>query len=88
MELRGIYTNKETVINERQHRTELYSMLLYTLNQEKYMEEIMALEDTLTEEQQAAYEEKLEAAMAEFEAAAEKKVEELIGEFEFEDAES
>ena len=48
--------------------------------QEKNMEEIMALDATLTEEQQAA--------MAEFEAAAEKKVEELIGEFEFEDAES
>lgn len=55
--------------------------------QEKYMEEIMALEGTLTEEQQAAYEEKLEAALAEFEAAAEKKAEELMGEFEFEDAE-
>ena len=55
--------------------------------QEKYMEEIMALEGTLTEEQQAAYEEKLEAVMAEFEAAAEKKAEELMGEFELEDAE-
>jgi hypothetical protein len=55
--------------------------------QEKNMEEIMALEGTLTEEQQAAYEEKLEAVMAEFEAAAEKKAEELMGEFEFEDAE-
>ena len=54
---------------------------------EKNMEEIAALEGTLTEEQQAAYEEKLEAALAEFEAAAEKKAEELMGEFEFEDAE-
>ncbi|MBQ5645337.1 MAG: hypothetical protein IIV04_06525 [Bacteroidaceae bacterium] len=55
--------------------------------QEKNMEEIMALEGILTEEQQAAYEEKLEAVMAEFEAAAEKKAEELMGEFELEDAE-
>lgn len=46
MELRGTYTNKETVINERQHRIELYSMLLFTLNQEKYMEERQEAKDS------------------------------------------
>jgi NAD-dependent DNA ligase len=52
--------------------------------QKKYEKEIMALEGTLTEAQQAAYEKKIEAAMAEFEAAIEKKTEELIGDYEFE----
>mgnify|MGYP006976582042 CR=1 FL=1 len=46
MELRGTYTHKETVINERQHRIELYSMLLFTLNQEKYMEERQEAKDS------------------------------------------
>ena len=45
----------------------------------KYEKEIMALEGTLTEAQQAAYEKKLEAAMAEFEAAAERKAKEFVG---------
>ena len=40
--------------------------------QKKYEKEIMALDGTLTEAQQAAYEKKLEAAMDEFEAAAER----------------
>ena len=47
--------------------------------QKKYEKEIMALDGTFTEAQQAAYEKKLDAAMAEFEAAAERKAKELVG---------
>ena len=47
--------------------------------QKKYEKEIMALDGTFTEAQQAAYEKKLEAAMAEFEAAAERKAKEFVG---------
>ena len=47
--------------------------------QKKYEKEIMALDGTLTEAQQAAYEKKLEAAMDEFEAAAERKAKEFVG---------
>ena len=47
--------------------------------QKKYEKEIIALDGTLTEAQQAAYEKKLEAAMAEFEAAAERKAKEFVG---------
>ena len=47
--------------------------------QKKYEKEIMALEGSLTEAQQAAYEKKLDAAMAEFEAAAERKAKEFVG---------
>ena len=83
------YTNKinaaKTVDELMQVSEQCYAEMMEF--QEKNMEEIAALEGTLTEEQQAAYEEKLEAALAEFEAAAEKKAEELMGEFEFEDAE-
>ena len=83
------YTNKinaaKTVDELMQVSEQCYTEMMEF--QEKNMEEIAALEGTLTEEQQAAYEEKLEAALAEFEAAAEKKAEELMGEFEFEDAE-
>ena len=46
--------------------------------QKKYEKEIMALDGTLTEAQQAAYEKKLEAAMDEFEAAAERKAKEFV----------
>ena len=83
------YTNKinaaKTVDELMQVSEQCYTEMMEF--QEKNMEEIAALEGTLTEEQQAAYEEKLEAALAEFEAAAEKKAEELMGEFQFEDAE-
>ena len=51
---------------------------------EKYENELITLEKTLTEEQMAAYETKLEKALANFEAAVEKKTEELIGDYEFE----
>ena len=47
--------------------------------QKKYEKEIMALDGTLTEAQQAAYEKKLQAAMDEFEAAAERKAKEFVG---------
>ena len=53
--------------------------------QEKHMEEIMALEGVLTEEQFAAYDEKFEAAMAEFETAIEKKTEQLMERYDFGD---
>lgn len=48
--------------------------------EEKYADEIIKLEKTLTEEQKARYETKLEQAIEAFEAAAERKTEELIGE--------
>ena len=51
---------------------------------EKHEYELIALEKTLTEEQMAAYEKKIEAEIVEFEAAIEKKTEELIGDYEFE----
>ena len=51
--------------------------------QENNMEELAALMSTLTEEQMAAYDEKFEAAMAEFEAAAEKKTEQLMEQYDF-----
>ena len=51
-----------------------------TAFEEKYADEIIKLEKTLTEEQKARYETKLEQAIEAFEAAAERKTEELIGE--------
>lgn len=51
-----------------------------TAFEEKYADEIIKLEKTLTEEQKAKYETKLEQAIEAFEAAAERKTEELIGE--------
>lgn len=48
--------------------------------EEKHADEIIKLEKTLTEEQKARYETKLEQAIEAFEAAAERKTEELIGE--------
>ena len=51
-----------------------------TAFEEKYADEIIKLEKTLTEEQRARYETKLEQAIEAFEAAAERKTEELIGE--------
>ena len=53
--------------------------------QKKYEKEIMALDGTLTEAQQAAYEKKLEAAMDEFEAAVEKKTEQLMESYDVDD---
>ena len=53
--------------------------------QKKYEKEIMALDGTLTEAQLAAYEKKLEAAMAEFEAAVEKKTEQLMESYDVDD---
>ena len=50
---------------------------------EKHEVEIKALENTLTEEQIAAYEEKIEQVMAEFEAAAANRAEQLKGTLEF-----
>ena len=50
---------------------------------EKHEVEIKALENTLTEEQIAAYEEKIEQVMAEFEAAAANRAEQLKGTPEF-----
>ena len=51
--------------------------------QENNMNAFMALEGTLTEEQMAAYEEQLEATLAEFEAAVEKKTEQLMEQYDF-----
>ena len=51
-----------------------------TAFEEKYADEIIKLEKTLTEEQKARYETKLEQAIEACEAAAERKTEELIGE--------
>lgn len=51
-----------------------------TAFEEKYADEIIKLEKTLTEEQKSRYETKLEQAIEAFEAAAERKTEELIGE--------
>ena len=48
--------------------------------EEKHADEIIKLEKTLTEEQMARYEIKLEQATEAFEAAVERKTEELIGE--------
>ena len=53
--------------------------------QEKYMDEIIALENVLTEGQMAAYEKQMEAVMAEFEAAVEKKAEQLLENYDFGD---
>ena len=51
-----------------------------TAVEEKHADEIIKLEKTLTEEQIARYETKLDQAMDVFEAAVERKTEELIGE--------
>ena len=51
--------------------------------EEKYADEIIALEETLTEAQMERYEAKVEQAMEAFEAAVEKKTEELMGDYDY-----
>ena len=53
--------------------------------EEKHADEIIKLEKTLTEEQMARYETKLEQAMEAFEAAVEKKTEQLMESYDVDD---